>query len=81
MHQLIDTLEERIKELITKFNEQKENVSSLEQEIEHLKIENEKLNAENIDLKSNNSKVDEFKSEVETRLLSVIDKLDNLENS
>lgn len=81
MNDLINSLEWKIGELIGKYNEQKEIVSSLGQEIENLRNENNNLISENNDLRSRAEGVDHFKNDVEAKLLNLVEKLDNLENS
>lgn len=81
MEELINNLEWKIGELIGKYNEQKEMVSSLGQEIEKLRNDNNNLLSERDDLKTKVSGVDTFKNELEGKLLHLVEKLDNLENS
>ncbi len=79
MQDLLNNLEWKIGELIGKYNEQKEKVSSLEQEIEKLRNENNTLISENDDYKLKASNVDDIKNTLEDKLLNLVERLDNLE--
>ncbi len=81
MQDLLNSLEWKITELVNKYNEQKEIVSSLGQEIEKLKYENECLVLENDELKSRVDNVDTVKNDIQQRILTLVEKLDNIENN